>query len=341
MKKALYFVLLICVIAVSLPAEVKFTFTEFGKPTTFAMDKDNIYIGEKTNVFIFNRKDGKLIKKFGKAGSGPGEFQEFLSFGILRINADTENLLISTIDKLSFFTKSGDFIKEHKIPLRTGGTKIFLPLKNGYVCTENEINNDTRQIDMVVAVYDKDLKKVKNLTRTKLNQVGGKTEILSTSAQITTFGDSIYFTETKNLLLDVYNATGTKLRSYTMKTKPIPFTQKDEDKIWEYFKNHPLMKNAIDQLKANMAFPKEYPAIRSIHADSKWLYVASYQEEKKKNAVHIFDIKGPFKKTCWVTMDNENLMEPIPFVFENGKFYQLVENVDDETWELHVQDLGI
>ena len=78
----------------------------------------DMVIAEGTAISIYSLKDYKLIKKFGKEGEGPQEFKTFMGFG-LTVDIYPEHILVNSIDKISYFTRKGEFVKEKKVPAGT------------------------------------------------------------------------------------------------------------------------------------------------------------------------------------------------------------------------------
>lgn len=50
----------------------------------------------------------------------------------------------------------------------------------------------------------------------------------------------------------------------------------------------------------------------------------------------IFDLNGQFKKKVWVPFYDLSTTDPCPVAINNQRIYQLVENEDEEEWELHI-----
>ena len=48
----------------------------------------------------------------------------------------------------------------------------------------------------------------------------------------------------------------------------------------------------------------------------------------------IFDARGKFKKKRLLSFKDINIQKPCPHTVVSGKFYQLVENEESESWEL-------
>ena len=109
--------------------EIVATMDEVMKPTTIVIDKDQIYLVEKTTIYIYDAKTYKFKKKFGKQGEGPGEFNFFASILPYR-----DQLLINSFGKISYYSRQGDMIREQKIKSSMAAPSVMLfPVKDGFV----------------------------------------------------------------------------------------------------------------------------------------------------------------------------------------------------------------
>ena len=61
--------------------------------------------------------------------------------------------------------------------------------------------------------------------------------------------------------------------------------------------------------------------------------------ENEKNEFHTFDMKGKFLKKYWILLAYQSYLEPFPLIVKNGRLYQVIENMDEEVWELHVSEI--
>ncbi|HLP44706.1 MAG TPA: hypothetical protein VK469_02100, partial [Candidatus Kapabacteria bacterium] len=64
-----------------------------------------------------------------------------------------------------------------------------------------------------------------------------------------------------------------------------------------------------------------------------------HKKEAEKSEFYIFDIKGTFLKKIMLPLKEKDERLWYPYTIGNGKLYQLVEDEDTETWELHVTDI--
>ena len=92
------------------------TLEEISKPRFMVISNDKLYISEKTSIYIYSLKEMDLLKTFGKEGEGPNEFKISHGEAGIRINVNSDYLLVSSAAKLSYYNHAGDFIKEIKVP---------------------------------------------------------------------------------------------------------------------------------------------------------------------------------------------------------------------------------
>ena len=59
----------------NISTKMMFNVEELSRPSMFLVEFERIYILEDATVYIYSLKNKNLIKKFGKAGEGPGEFK--------------------------------------------------------------------------------------------------------------------------------------------------------------------------------------------------------------------------------------------------------------------------
>jgi len=106
MRSILYsFLLLLCVMP--LLADNAVALASLNRPSAIEADQYRLFIVEDTSILIYSLEDFKLLKKFGRKGQGPGEFNYITSIYLL-----TDSFLVNSRGKVSFFTKDGNLIKE-------------------------------------------------------------------------------------------------------------------------------------------------------------------------------------------------------------------------------------
>jgi hypothetical protein len=161
MKKTILFLLLLFLLlftnagayaakTVSLP--------ELYNPKQMSVDDNHLYVVEFPTVFIYSLKDFSLVAKFGKKGEGPQEFKQYIN--LFFQDQQPDYLVVSSVGKVSFFTRKGEFIREVKIPF---GGWTFQPLGEKFM--GHTLGGTAKEGYKALNIYDSKLNKMKEIYR--------------------------------------------------------------------------------------------------------------------------------------------------------------------------------
>ncbi|MGD2088400.1 MAG: hypothetical protein PVH61_19645 [Candidatus Aminicenantes bacterium] len=348
-KLTLVFLLLLLLVKGFVLSTTVVPLTDFFNPDSITVDDRHVYITEFPTIYIFSLQDFKLKKKLGRQGEGPREFNRF---ALLSIHDD--NLVVSDRNKVLYYTKDGDYLKEIKArSIMHWGVR---PIGNLFVgkskIHENKIDFDTANI------YDANLEKIKKIFMTKFFfqiEGGGKKcdAIEIRGLQFQVFNDKVFFKRGKHFIIDVFDRSGNFLYTIHHEFEKIKISEADKKRYHDYFKRvHPWKRMYESLIKKEIYFPEFFPAIQLfIVADDK-IYVLTYKKENEKSEFVVLDLKGgllkkvflPFNQSDeWfhysLTKATSQASTHVTFTIKNGKLYQLIENEDKETWELHITNI--
>lgn len=323
--------------------------TDFFNPDSITVDDRHIYITEFPTIYIYSLQDFKLKKKLGRQGEGP---QEFNRFALLSIH--DANLVVSDRNKVLYFTKDGDYLKEIKArSIMHWGVR---PIGNRFV-GKSKIREDKIEFD-TANIYNSNLEKIKKIFMTKFFfqvEGGGKKcdAIEIRGLQFQVFNDKVFFKRGKHFIIDVFDPSGKILYTIHHEYEKIKISDADKERYHDYFKTVQPWKRLYESLiKKEIYFSDFFPAIQLfIVADGK-IYVLTYKKEKEKSEFVILDLKGKLLKRVFLpfnqsdewfhyslTKSTSQASPNATFTIKNGKLYQLIENEDKETWELHINNI--
>jgi hypothetical protein len=322
---------------------------DFFNPDSIAVDDRHIYITEFPTIYIYSLRDFKLKKKIGRQGEGP---QEFNRFALLSIHGDY--LVVSDRNKVLYYTKDGDYIKEIKArSIMHWGVQ---PIGNRFVGKSKTREKNT-EFD-TTNIYNSNLEKINNIFKTKFFfqvEAGGKKcdalEIRGLQFQV--FDDKIFFKKGKNFIIDVFDSSGKMLYRIHHEFEKIKISEADKKRYHDYFKTVQPWKKMYDSLiKKEIYFPDYFPAIQMFIVADEKIYVMTYKKEKEKSEFVILDLEGKLLKKVFLPFNQSDewfhysltklasqFSPHATFTIKNGKLYQLIENEDEETWELHITDI--
>jgi hypothetical protein len=320
------------------PAQKVATFPELINPDYFRMDNRQIYFVEGTFIYIYSLKDFKLVKRFGKRGEGP---REFLLNPIVKtplLDVQTDNIVVHSFGKISLFSRNGDFKKEMKIPeeivvsMQPLGKQKFVGM--GFK-TEKNVSFIT------INSYGPDLKKEKEIYKQENTiQIGEKIDPLSRPPEFLVSSDKIVI-NTGLGPIHILNPEGEKICSINHNYEKVKVRENDKKELLTIFRTDPRIKQYYLILKDRVEFPRYFPGILLCTANNNKIYVQTFKKINEKSQFYIFDMNnGKLLKKTFISIAQKTLIEPYYYNIYNGKIYQLIENEDEETWELHVIEIG-
>jgi len=323
------------------------------KPFRIRVDRDQVFITEGPEIFIYSAKDFSLQAKFGKAGEGPREFKLAPEYSG-EIDIQRDNILVSSIGKISLFSRVGEFIGEKSVTtLRRICMYRFLNHRlvgEKYLVEGGELYRAVNLYDTQAAdersPWGKELDKIKEIHRNKYYiQRGKQFSPIERGLYIPNFyihENRIYIGGDMNTgTIHVYDKEGNKLFIIKPELDKVKFTEADK-KGWidSYFSNAEY-KRQYELIKDRFHYPEFFPFWQNfIVADNK-IYVQTYKRDKedKRNEFVILDLDGKPVKKVWLPMSEYFDFTPNPYTIDGGKLYQFVENEEKEEMELHITDI--
>jgi hypothetical protein len=311
------------------------TFPELAKPTRIMVDEDRLYIVEFPHVFIYSLADFKIIKKIGRRGEGP---QEFLP--AINLLPYPDHIIINSLGKITYWTKAGDFIKEVKCPF-AGGVE---PCEDVFVGFGNKRGTKEKPIDyQTIDVYDKDFNKLREIDRKPQDFQSNRNRGLTFYSQQYYFyimnNEQIVITGHDGFVLNVFSKDGEKL--YTIQRDYIKkkVTEADKAEVHHYFKTHPRLGPVYEANKHLLKFAEYFPAIQGFQPFTDRLYVYTYNKMDGLTETFIYDDNGNLFKKVYLPIIKRDVRSNLPFTIYRDKFYGLVENEEEEVWELHITEI--
>jgi len=301
---------------------------ESNNPYYLIANKDFLLIADNHQVRMYALKDFKLVKAIGRKGEGPGEFRDFPYPQIL-----SDSIMISSAYKVAFFDLSGNLIKEQK-------TRITYPVKkiNGkYVSASVKRGKDDFYLSY--NLYDADFTIEKMFYKGKWMIHKNRKKDLFEIYFFDVHDNKIIFTHREGFQIEVLDEKGNNLHTIKMDPPKIPFTDKDMKQIFEdidiNFKNN----GHFQSLKKRTIIPEYYPDIRTCRAANGKIYVVTYLKENERSECLIFNLEGKQLKRTFIPLRDTSPINTPPFTIYNNHLYQLIENFDEEQWQLVIDPI--
>jgi hypothetical protein len=338
MKKIYGFFILFLLLGFTYAREVT-VLKELSRPDTISMGNERIYITEGTSVFIYSLENHRLIKKFGKKGEGPQEFNVTPMGPPLVAYPYNHKLYVSSMAKLSVFTRDGEYLKESKVTPYI----VYVPFGNSYAGTGNAANEKNQQV-LSVNLYNEKFEKTKELYKSDMvvgSLSSATIDAPMSSFKFTSYKNRIYLVAGKvGFAIDVFDAKGTKLYRIKKDYEPLKLPEEYKKKTENWFKTDPNYKEYWDYFKRRISYKTYYPAIRDMSVTGDHIYVLTYKTQNDNSECIVMDLQGNEKKRVFLTCPENLGMDFNPkYTFHNRHFYTLVENQKEEVWELHKTEI--
>ncbi len=349
MRLKLTFILSLLFITTSVYSAGEITLPGLTNPDAVLVDDQQIYVVEFPTVHIYSLKDFKRVKSFGRRGEGPGELLKYAQLYVL-----PDRLMIGDRNKVIFFGKDGTFQKElkPKALLNWGAA----PLGKNFIGKSK--GRDGKVEYNTAVIYSPTLEKVKEITRSRFFYTewkGGKKcdAVAVRGLQFQVWDGRVFVQKDPGFVIEVYDSAGSLVRTIRRDVKPVPMTAKAKENYRDYFRSTMPWKRMYEgQFKNELSFPEHLPAIcRFLVTDGK-IYAMTYKQKDGKSQFIILDTKGkliretflPFERgDDWfqhsLTKSTRRHIGNPTFTIRNNKLYQLVENQEEEEWELRVTDI--
>jgi hypothetical protein len=344
MKKWLIFLLIVMVGSLAF-AEKLGILTEVLTPEMIEVSDNEIYVVEGATIFMYSLKDLSFIRKFGKSGEGPGELRVSPSItNILVIPGDS--LLFMSIEKAILFTKTGQVIKEFRIPTITN---YLYPIGKNYVGIRFKAISQQKP-NIAAVLFNQEMEEIKDLYAQEMSGGQNLVNLTSDALNISVYKGKIFIDQSpKGFIISVLDANGNQLYQVEKEYKKIKFTEKHKE----------MLMNRIKEDKSIRAFGWEnlknilkiihddyFPPIRDLAVTDEQIYVKTYQKQGDKDEFIIMDLKGNILKKAYLPavkepgVFNEVIGRFAKFykIYKN-KFYYLHENEEEEEWEVHVEPI--
>jgi hypothetical protein len=339
-KTVLLTVSLLLLFSFTLQSEVVATFPELMKPYFMAVDDIQLYVIDKEKIYIYSLTDYKLKTTFGKKGEGPQEFRLSRGGEGLMIFPKSEVLLVNSLGKLSFFTKDGKYLKEIKLPSNMSqSTPMVQTFGKNYVGLGSFVNQKEQGFSVGAILLDEQLQKIKVLTKVPFMK-GGKMTFPLTFPAVAVMEDKIITPgESNRFSVYIFDKAGNKTVEISRNYKPLKVNDKYKEDVFKFYKNSPETKAFFEIIKKMLAFDGHFPPIQNFWTADNYIYIQTYLEQDGQYEFFVYDLKGKLVKRLFLHYKLISVLRPNPTAFKNNTCYQLIENEDEEIWELHIQKI--
>ncbi|MCK4762749.1 MAG: hypothetical protein KAW12_11185 [Candidatus Aminicenantes bacterium] len=327
---------------INLSPEKIAVFPNIYQPSMMNISGDEIYILDGFSVKIYSMKDYRFLREFGKKGEGPGELLTTSDTGLTMIVIEN-NILLNSVYKIVIYNRIGKILKEKKF---RDYLVEAVPINGNYVLTFYKWIDEAAHA--ITKLSDKNFKEINELYKTKLpqNHKIKKISIPPLCTYVRTTKDRIFLFDQQKDAIKIFNGKGNPKTDITFKYDKIMTTQIFKDKIMNYLLSTPALKRLPENIRKRylerVYTPNILPVFKNSWIINNQIYIHTYREKQNKGEFLILDFSGKVEKVLYLPGSaklNIRINPASIFTFHKGKYYYLLENLDQEEWELHVIQL--
>lgn len=326
------------------------------KPDMIQVYGNELYVSQNSTFFVYSLKDLKLLRQFGRKGEGPGELITVQN-SPTKIAVSKENILVTGVGKAIFFAKDGKFLKEFRTK-----QNVMQILRVGKNLVAKELHNiqDQGSITdvMLITLYNSKMEKIKELYRQnsirQQNKGAMKIDLGMDFVSFSVSKDKIFIEESpKGFFIEVFDSNGKKLYDIKKDYQNRPITSKDKAAIELMMENDPYLKGNLKQFGGwkgfrkliTITYPDTFPAIKGIEVSDEKIFVRTFKVKDDKEEYLVLDLKGKELKKTYISKDLEvSVMAQILggklYSISGNNLYYILENEDDQEWELFVETMA-
>jgi hypothetical protein len=307
------------------------TFNRNYKNPILEITAEYIYIWDRKSLIIdlYSGKDYHYLLSFGRSGEGPKEFKFIRTF-----KAYPDFVFVDAGDKIVYFSKKGEFIKEIKPPI----LGYYLPIKDGFISRTTPQQEVKYTININYILIDSNFKKTKKVYSTNIKTIAPtrwELLLIPDTAKCEVYNDRIYIGDTtRGFFFSVFDSKGKKLFEIKLPYKKILITEREKHAYYERLKS--WHGNRVHQVR--LLFPDYFPAYNDFMISDDKIYVLRHVTDplKAKNQeVYVLGIDGKLLKKA-----NINYSPSFSFYFHKNNYYYLNDNEESEEWELYMEEIN-
>jgi len=332
MKKAVFLLLIFCLIRPAVADGPVGVLEEVFKPDRFLVARDYVYVGEKHRVSVYAREDLRLIRQFGSAGEGPREFKLGHGVNSLGIDVVDDKLVIGSVGKMSLYTLEGKFMKEFKVP----SFGRLVPLADWYLAAVSLPVAEGFPVQAVV-ILDGEMNRRKVLLKTDNPMgMGARFQVPRPRTLFLAEGERIFVSDDSDILsIRVFDLAGNPVSTIKGPEERVAVSRRFKSMLETFYRTSPDWKDYWGYIQQHLAFPDYFPAIRDMFVDQGLVYVQTFVYRDGNAQWLLFGVDGKFKGRAWLPLDNFYTDEATLHGVRDGIYFYLRENPDKEVWEVH------
>jgi hypothetical protein len=324
------------------------TLKEVINAAAMEIDGDELFVLDEVVVHVYSLENLQLLRKFGGKGHGPGEFVHYPITPVMMQLFD-DKVLLGRMNKFAVYSKSGKLIKEKIFRFLFGQ---FFAISENFIATIIRFGKPYGEKSKVlVKLFDPSFKEIKTIYIKEyepedddfLAKVGYQI-FRPTRVFVEISGDKLFvFDPDLGFPIKVFNKDGEHLKDIFIYCEKVKMNESFKKEIIDWINIKPGLKSFLDEWNLKVAFPEYFPMLKSFTVVGDKLYGYTYYKKDNLCEFLLIDInKNQLVKKFYLPPAE---IAPVQLSFnkiytiKDNKYYYLVDNYEEETWELHMAEM--
>ena len=321
---------------------------ELESPRQIVVEKGRIYFVDRRNVVVYNLPEGRFLKKIGKLGQGPGEFDR----GPKRMSVLGNRLIVKDLLSYECFDLEGN---------RTGGFKEpdivafyqYFPVGRNFVGFPMIRYEDGSLSGPSGRIYDSNLKLIRKFfgelpafpsapppPGSAQSSQKSDTLLIRDYGDYTVCGDRIYVADSsRGFSISVFDETGILLYEIKHPVDKIKVPKRFVDEVVRGWKTSRDWQAHYSHL--NPIVPEYFPALIDFKIDNGRIYTLTAAKKDDLYEIIVMDLEGKILGREFRFPLQPNFEMPFfngfKYDIEGDNLVWFEYNDDKETYELHIR----
>ena len=316
--------------------------------TAMEIDGNELFVLDQEIVYVYSLENFQLLRKFGRKGHGPGEFVHYPITPVMMQLFD-DKVLLGRLNKIAIYSRSGKLIKEKIFRFLFGQ---FLSISENFVVTVIRFGKPYGEKSKVlVKLFDPSFKEIKTIYVKEyepedddfLAKVGYQI-FRPTRVFVEISGDKLFvFDPDLGFPVKVFNKDGEHVKDIFIYCEKVKMNESFKKEIIDWINIKPGLKSFLDEWNLKVAFPEYFPMLRSFTVEGDKLYGYSYYKQDNLSEFILIDMSKNQLVKKFHLPPAERAPVQLSFnriyTIKDYKYYYLVDNYEEETWELHMTEM--
>ncbi len=316
-------------------AETVVPLPQLNKPNFITAGEGWLCISEESSPVHLFRVEGNSIKfvtSFGTEGEGPGEFN-----WIHRLRIIGNSLEIPTAGRYARFDMNGKLIEEQKVLVTVLKNQLFQVGQNFFL---KSYAREPRNLLTTISLYDSDFKLLKEIGKMEvidfISRFNPAPDLLTLLAD----RDTVFICSStaRQSTVEFFDGQGNSLKRIDLPMKACPVTQSLKKMLIKPLREMCESEGEWIEFSKQIVFPDWTPGVKDIFIQGGQIICQGYQRRDDLAEYVLLDLSGKeLKRSYHRYFDRDP--NGCKYCFYQGRLYYLLDNADEEVWELHIEDI--